>query len=172
MFQQNSRPGDIYITKKARVMNRSGAAVAVGDVLALDMLGTDASTAAKAGVGGVTLGNVYEAIFHNAVAVAAGNIDGILCVVSSLLGNGGADDTQIEVTLMSQIVDCEVYGDTDIAIGDRLAPVAAQTYLVKLTDAADTRGIAFALEAYTDAAAVVKKVCFFGGVLAASLLGD
>ena len=164
MFNANNRPGQLFQTHKRRVMNRSAATVAVGDVLALDMLGTATETAAGQGVGGITGLDLADAIFHNAVAVATGNADGLIVVVKSLLSGSGADNTEVEVALCSQRIGVLCEGTTDVVIGDRLIPVAGQVYLVTNAQAATAHTVAYALEGQTSATPAVVDVCFFGGV--------
>ncbi len=167
MFNINNRPGQFFQQHKRRVMWRETAALELGDICSIDMLGTEAETAAGEGVGGITGLDVQDAIFHNAVAVAAGNIDGILLVVTSLLSGGGAQDTEVEVTLCGQRVPARVAGGVDVVIGDRLLCVVDTDNLVKLTtstDGADVQAIAYALEAYTDAAVILQDVIFFGAM--------
>lgn len=164
MFNVNNRPGQLFQTHKRRVMNRGGAtAVAVGDIMAFDMLGTATETAAGQGVGGVTGLDVQDAIFHNVVAVAAGNADGLICVVSNLLSGGGEDNTEIEVTLCGQRVQCDVDATSAIAIGDRLIPVAAARHLVTNAQAATAHTVAYALEAVASGTDTIDCI-FFGGL--------
>lgn len=171
MFNINNRAGQVFTTHKRRVMNRTAATVAIGDVVAFDMLATDADI--TKGVGGGTGLDKQDGIFHNVVAVAAGNKDGLIAVVSGLLSGAGKDNTEIEVTLLGQRVKCKVNSTTDIAIGDRLKPVAADDHLVKLAAAAaDERAVAYALEARTTDDEGTIDVTFFGGVPFAGALGS
>ena len=167
MLNPINRAGQWFQTHKRRVMNRTGTTLVLGDIAALDTLGTATETAAGQGVFGVTGLDVQDAIFHNIVAVAAGNIDGPLVVVTGLLSGAGVDNTEVEVTLCSQRVQARVDGDTtDVAVGDRLEAVAAADNLRKLTvgpSIADSHPVAYALEANTGAIAL-KDVCFFGGL--------
>lgn len=163
MFNPNNRPGQFFQTHKRRVMNRSAATVAVGDVLSIDMLGTATETAAGQGVGGITGLDVQDAIFHNAVAVAAGNIDGLTVVVTSLLSGAGVDNTEVEVALCGQRVQVECEGTTDIVVGDKLIAVAAQTYLVIHAAGSLAKVCGYALEGQTSATPAKIDVCFFGG---------
>jgi len=164
MFNPNNRAGQWFQQHRRRVMNRVGAAVVVGDVLALDMLGTNAATAAGDGVAQDGTLDVQDAIYHNVVPVAAGNIDGFTVVVTSLLSGAGADDTEIEVALCGQRLQCLVDGDAvDIAVGDSLIPLAANDWLVKMAAAGEIPVVAYALEAAT-AASTLIDVTFFGGM--------
>ena len=167
MFNINNRAGQFFQHHKRRVVNRTGADFELGDICALDMLGTATETAAGEGVGGVTGLDLADAIFHNVVALAAGNIDGILCLVTGLLSGAGADNVEVEVTLCAQRVQARCSGSVDIVVGDRLLAAVATDNLIKLTtstDGADVQAIAYALEAYTDAAVALKDVCFFGAL--------
>lgn len=173
MFIDNARPGQLLRTQKLRVMNRTGGTRAIGDVVALDMTAAETETSNGQGVGGATGLDVQDAIFQNVVGVAAANKDGIVGVVSNLLSGAGADNTEMEITLLSQRVQCEVESTTDIAKGDRLYPDASQTYLKKLASAAaDQRAVAYALEARTANDAGLIDVCFFGGLPYAGGNGD
>ena len=164
MFNPNNRAGQWFQTHKRRVMNRGGStAVAVGDVLALDMIGTAAETAAGEGVAGVTGLDVQDAIFHNVIEVAAANADGFIVVVSNLLSGAGAEDTEIEVTLCGQRVQCDLDGATAVVIGDRLIAVAAARHLVTNAQAATAHTVAYALEALASGTGTLDVV-FFGGM--------
>lgn len=111
MFLQNNKAGQVpFVNKKVRAVNRCGATVALGDVLALDLEARDAATAAGTGLSGASVG-VDAARFQNAVAVAATNRNGIIGVVTSLLSGGGADDTEVELTIYG-LVDAKI-GGTD-----------------------------------------------------------
>lgn len=105
MFITNSRPGqNPFKTQKMRVVNRCGAtALAIGDVVALDLDASDAATKALSGVGGVTLATLTEAMFHNVVQVGAAPLNAIVCVVTSLLSGNGADDTEVEVAVSGPV---------------------------------------------------------------------
>lgn len=101
MYINSSRPGQIpFATKKHRAVNRCGAtALAVGDVVALDLDASDAATQALSGVGGITLASLTDAMFHNLVEVGAAPVNAIICVVTSLLSGAGADNTEVEVAI-------------------------------------------------------------------------
>lgn len=164
MFNPNNRAGQWFQRHRRRVMNRTGAVAVVGDVLALDMLGTDAATAAGDGVAQDGTLDVQDAIYHNVVAVAAGNIDGLSVIVISLLSGAGADNTELEVALCDQRIQCQVNGNSvNIAVGDSLIPVAASDALVKLAAAGEIPAVAYALEASTTDADLID-VTFFGGM--------
>ena len=162
MFNANNRPGQFYQTHKRRMMNRNGAAVVVGSVLAVDILGTATETAAGVGVGGVTGLDVQDAIFHNAVQNVTGNLWGPKVVVTSLLSGAGADNTELEVALCGQRVPCLVDGTSDIAVGDPLIAANTTDALIVAAQAAASSIVAIALQAYTDTTEVVKDVIFFG----------
>ena len=167
MFNVNNRPGQFFQQHKRRVMNRKGSAVELGETLSIDMLGTATETAAGEGVGGITGLDVQDAIFHNVLATAAANLDGIHCIVTSLLSGAGADNVEIEVTLCGQRVQALVEGTVAIVIGDRLVNVVTETMLKKLTastDGADFRADAYALEAHAAATEVLIDVIYFGGM--------
>ena len=143
MFTTMQRPGQLYGTFKNRAVNRTGSAVAIGDVLALDMNGAQTETQNGNGVGGATGLDEADAVFQNAVTVAAGNKDGILGVVTSLLDGAGADNSDIELTFVKQRVEAKVNGT--LAVGDRLMPTTTNR-LIALTSASDNRAVAVALE--------------------------
>lgn len=142
MFATMQRPGQLYQTIKNRAVNRTGGAVTIGTVLALDMNGAQTETQNGNGVGGATGLDEADAVFQNAVTVAAGNKDGILGVVTSLLGGAGADNADIELTFLAQRVQANVNGT--IAVGDRLMPTTTNR-LIALTSASDNRAVAVAL---------------------------
>lgn len=101
MYISNNRPGQQpFAGKRLRVVNRCGStALKVGDVVALDLDASDAATQALQGVGGVTLDSLIEAMFHNAVEVAAAPLNAIIGVVTSLLSGGGDDNTEVEIQI-------------------------------------------------------------------------
>ena len=105
MFQTSNRPGQQpFEAKKIRVVNRGGAtALVVGDLMAVDIDASDAATIALAGVGGVTLAGLEEAIFHNIVNVAAGPLIGLVGVVTNLISGTGADDQEVEIQISGRV---------------------------------------------------------------------
>lgn len=149
-----------FKTVKVRAYNRTGSAVAVGEVYAFDLNKSDAAS--------TTIAKSLE----NLVAVGAANINGILGVVTDLLDGSGADDTIVEVCIFGR---CTAYlaADTSLDDGDGLMAVSAQTYLAEAAGAATaliTRGIA--LED-AEATAALKEIFFNGlGALAGGNYGD
>ncbi len=101
MYIHNNRPGQCpFETKIVRVVNRGGAtALVIGDVMAFDLDDADAATQALAGVGGITLATLAEAVWHNIIHVAAAPANAIVCAVQSLLSGAGADNTEVAVAV-------------------------------------------------------------------------
>ena len=105
MFIDQQKAGQCpLVRKKMRAMNRCGAtALAVGDVVAFDTDAADADTQALNGVGGVTCDNLLDAMFSNLVQAGANPKKNVLGVVVNLLGNAGADNTEVEVQLWGEV---------------------------------------------------------------------
>ena len=174
MFNANNRPGQLFQNHYRRVMQRKGSAVVLGEVLAFDMLGTATETAAGQGVFGATGLDVQDAIFHNAVPVAEGNLDGLMLLVTDLLSGAGADNTEIVGCICGQRIQALVNGGTiDIVVGDRLSTVAASTTLLSMTttEIVDTRSLGYALEGHTADTNVLKDVVWWGGLPFSGLRG-
>lgn len=144
MYTSMSKAGQSpFEVKKLRVVNRCGAtALAVGDVVALDVDASDAGTIALGGPGGVTLSNLTEAMFANIVEVAAAPLNALVAVVTDLLGGAGADNTDVEVAI-SGVVQAKV-GATNWEAARSSCGVAVM---------ADTTGANRKFIAATDAAA-------------------
>lgn len=138
--------GDTFQTQKITATNRTGGALAVGGVYALDVTlsQTESSTAQKA------LGNV--------VAVAAGNIDGILVVALDTLADNETGLFVLDGPTLA-LVDG---GTLDVAAGDKLIPTAASNALTKSGATTDIVA-AKALAANTGTAAL--KAVYFHGVI-------
>lgn len=101
---------------KAFVYNRTGAARAVGDAVMIDMAqsATETTSAAFGDAAGC---------WANAVLPATALLGhGVFGVVSGLLGNAGADNTLLEVTLTAASIDCNVIGANAAAPGDPITP--------------------------------------------------
>jgi len=158
MLTSMLRPGQFYANARNRVVNRTGSAVTIGEIVALDSAAAQSETAAGQGVGGATGLDVPDAIFQNAVTVAAGNKDFIIGVVVDLLGDG-SDNSDIEIQVLGQRVACDVNGT--IAAGDRLMPTTTNK-LIALTSASDNRCVGIALEANASGDGQID--CLFCGI--------
>lgn len=144
MYISNNRPNqNPYEVKKLRVMNRGGAtALALGDVMALDLDASATETQANEGVGGDT-DTLEQAMFGNIVEVGAAPDNAIIVVVTDLLAGAGADNTEVEVQLAGPVL--AKVGGTDWSAAFASAGVAlmadttgANRRLVAATDGANT----------------------------------
>lgn len=101
MFSQITMKGsrDVFAKVSWACVNRTGAAVALGDIVALDLAAGQSETAAGQGPGGVTGLPVPDAIFCNVIVPAnqATNVGQIFGVVIDLGSQSGADDTDVMV---------------------------------------------------------------------------
>lgn len=172
MYTSSARPGQQpFETRKMRVMNRCGStALAVGDVVALDLDASDTATQNLQGVRSVTLSEIAEAVFANVVQLGAAPLNAIPVVVTDLLSGDGADDTEVEVAI-SGIVDAKIGGTNwSSAYASNGVALMADTTggnrrLVAATDGANTGKVALILDnVATDLAltSAVHKVLLFG----------
>jgi hypothetical protein len=142
--------------------NRSGATVNAGDCLAVDLVGshqghTLAQYTADLGTSGDDqvnnpLGNAI------AIASASGHDSGwviVVCLDSSIADNACGRFG------VRGLFDVEVVGGGAVAIGDRVGPTDAQTYLSKESDGLGICGIAMAAGA-AGATPTTIKVLFDG----------
>lgn len=137
--------GDSFPATKITITNKTGGALVVGGVYALDITGSIATT-------------VREKLTF-VVAVSAGNLKGILVVATKALAEGDTGEAVV-FGPVDALVDG---GTTDVAAGDRLKAVAASNALIKAGEAAGSvdTAVAKALEANTGAAAL-KSIFFMG----------
>jgi hypothetical protein len=118
------------------VMNRTGGTRTKGDIVALDLLNTEAATP--------------PAQLGNAVPVAAGNIDGFLAVV---LSESTADDEEMKVCVAGPCQAKVDGGTLDVGYGDKLIASAA-SYSLTRSDATTDVIHAKALETNSGSAAL------------------
>lgn len=147
MLQGIQFAGDSLEAGKIAVVNKTGGALTVGGVYALDLFRADADTT-----------DVRTAL-KNLVAVSASNIDGILVIATKAL----ADNEEGEAVVIGP-VKALVDGDTtDVVVGDRLKATAASVNLTKASEAAGSVDVAVgkALEGNT-ATAALKTIYFMG----------
>lgn len=125
------------------VTNRTGSALVVGGVYAIDVTGSATESVSAE----TNLGNV--------VACATANLRGILCVALSAL----ADDATGKVRIQGP-VSALVDGTTDVAEGDGLIPQNASPNLIKAAGLVNACGLA--LDAQTTNAGTLTKIYFDG----------
>lgn len=182
MFISNSRPGQPPVaTYKKRVVNRCGAtALAIGDVVAFDHKATQTETRALAGVGGVLLSSLRDAMWSNIIEVGAAPANAIVAVVTSLLSGAGADNTEVEVAYSGHVQ--AKIGGTDWSVAYSSSGVAlmadttgANRRLILATDNPNTGKVAL-IEANvaTDlsAANALTNVVIFGFGSSVGPVGD
>lgn len=121
--------------------NRTGGLLVNGQVIAIDILNTENET-------------ILSKIFGNAVAVSAGNVDGLIGVVQISDGRASiADDDTFDAVFEGPVLALVDGGTLDVAKGDKLLVVAAATSFTR-SDATTDIIWATALEANTGAAAL------------------
>jgi hypothetical protein len=136
--------GDSFPSDKISIVNKTGGALVKGGIYALDLTKTVATD---------TRGQLSYV-----VAVAAGNIGGILVVAEKALADGESG-LGVVYGPTKVLVKADV---TNIAAGDRLKAVAASTKAQKASAAAGSLdiGVAKALEpATTDGALITVFFC-------------
>jgi hypothetical protein len=106
MFTSLSKSGQVPFTNhKARVMNRCGStALAVGDVVAFDTDASQTETQNLKGINYATLSSLTAAMFANVIEVGAAPQNGIIAVVTNLLGGDGEDNTEVEVQFSGRVL--------------------------------------------------------------------
>lgn len=141
--------GALMDERKIPAVNRTGGATVVGGVYALDVAQSDgASTSIELGA-------------SNVIAVATARFKSPLVVALQVL----ADDQEGTFMLQSPDVPILIEGTTDVAAGESLVPVNAQTYLKNQSTNTLAGAIAFAWAAQTSATPTLTR-CYFNGLAA------
>lgn len=137
-----------------KAYNRTGATLALGDVVVFDMTQSDAACSSITNGGGT-------GIFENLITPATAHLGVYPCgIVVNLLGGAGADDALVEVRVQG-IVDALVEGTDAGAAGDLCFLSNAQRQL-NSDAAANERAVALLLEATASGTAATAKVWFDG----------
>ncbi len=179
MLTNITKAGSPFQNFDLRVINRTGDSLAVGEVVQLMFnLNVDGNTTAEALGGGPGLPTgtgtgftttsyacaPYDApdgVFCNIDDVAAVSEDVIRCfaVVTDLLGNGGADDTECVVRLQGLVTVNSASAAYDV--GDSLMVTSGANTVSALVAATGQRPVGFALSE-TAASTTSIKAMFFG----------
>lgn len=161
-------------SERFHIWNRSGATVALGEILMLDHLaadGTSLSTADLYAVGTSTgqlthpWGNGLDpttagiGTLSGSGGVGTGSAGAPLVVVTSLLDDAGADDTKIEVCIFG-LCNVKVITTEPAVFGDTLYAAAANTLTPLVT--AGVRPVAKCLGAKADNATTLVAAFFNG----------
>lgn len=130
---------DVLPTIKWRVRNRCGAtAVALGDLVCFDLTSSQSETTAGEGPGSITGLPVNDAVWLNVIdpTVPATILGNVYAVVSDLLDNAGADNSEIVVTVQGYVT--AAVNGTNFTRNQALSPAATTTLrqLILLTDVA------------------------------------
>ena len=177
MFLTHRKAGNPFINYDMRVINRTGAAVTVGEVLAfmlnLDVDGGTTDEARGGGPGtpvgtgdGVSTGDVdtapysvADALFANVddVATVGENVLQCFAVVTDLL-NAGGDGTEIVVRFQGVVTVDAVSANYDI--GDELMVSSGANTVAALTAATGQRPIGVSLTEADSATSI--NALFFG----------
>ena len=166
MFESEIQAGGLglnrFSPKTGQFVNRTGAALSKGDIVALDLAGTDAAVQTFAAF---TFGTHLDTVhpFANVISVGAAHDDGWILAV--LKDDTLADDALGEFVLQG-LADVEMVGSSAITIGARIAPTSGQTYASAEGDGLAICGIAVEAGPTGTAAATAKAIfdgfCFAG----------
>lgn len=158
-------------TETARVTNRTGATLVVGDLVQFDMIGNgETETQAGSGPNG---GSNYtpfgeSAAFANVVAPAdqAVGTGAIFAIVTNLLDAGGVDNSDVEVTVQG-IVTVAATGSS-LARGAKLKPNGTSRNMILFAAAPGDTVIATTVEAVDVTSGGLIRALFYGkaGLLA------
>lgn len=142
--------------------NRTGGAVAVGDVLSLDTIKSQAESTSVDPI--TATGDTL--IYANLITPTAATIlDGDMVVVTDLLGGTGADNTLVKVAIEGIVSAFVIKASGNIAIGDPLVATTAKNMdgIINPGAAAFERVVAQALTAHTaPTSRVLGTVRLFG----------
>ena len=179
MFISHQKGGNPFLNVDMRVVNRSGSAVTLNQLVAFQFnLDSSSGTSdeAKGGGPGVIVGTgagistgsvdvapypIQDGIFANIVAAAnsAENTGQMLGVVNDLLNGGGADNTEVQVRLQGQVTVTAASANYDV--GDPLMKTAAAASLSAADlSVAGTRIVAYSLSEEDSATQI--EAMFFG----------
>lgn len=136
---------DSFETQYLTVNNRTGGALVVGGVYALDQAQAEAES------------TTVQTAFHNLIAVATASLKNVILVVAQ---EAAADNAQA-VVIVSGFASVRVESTTDVTKGDPLKGVNTQNYLVKAASTGD-RIVAYAGTTVTADSAAVQNVLFDG----------
>jgi hypothetical protein len=132
-----SRIGDFLPKQELHLYNRTGATLNPGDVIAIDLTGSDQS-ATYAQYLASYQSNPEKNPLANAIAVASGNDDGWLYAVAQ---ETIADDG-VGRFLLKGLTLVKVVGSSAVVNGARLKPTAGQVYLSAEGDGLAIVGVA------------------------------
>jgi hypothetical protein len=118
-------PGDfglwIAVGQRPKVMNRTGSAVGVGDVLQFDLLASQAETTT------VSLGE-SSSIFSNVIAPTAAAIRGEAWTIFCVALTAGADNTEIQVQTYGILPAFVIGAAGSMAVGTDLVVTTAKNF--------------------------------------------
>lgn len=175
-FVENIKGGAGVFRKISwRVVNRTAATVAVGDLVSFDITAGETETAAGQGPGGATGLPVNEAMWLNVITPAlqtagSGLLTTVYAIVIDLGDGAGADNTDIEVAVQG-VVTAAVQG-TNFTRGLPLiaSGTSANRNLILLADAAGNRALGMIMTpADGSSAETTTTILFYGW---GALMGD
>lgn len=142
---------------KKTFVNRTGATLAKGDIVAVDLTGASDEAETYAAFDSATDADTLHP-FSNVVAVATAHLKGwVFAVAAETVADNAAGEFYLRGVIDVEVADSDT---SDVDAGDRITPVNAQTYAALGADAQVTVGIA--LEDAVSSGATTKK-CIFDG---------